>query len=152
MIETLAIMYTISQDILQNHSNIFWKVYLVIFTLIFITAVTLVKYWLVFTIPYSESILNHQILPLGDGFLFMTLRFPLFVYECRTWFFTTYSLVRKIRQSTNIASKIFWETVALLRRKLRWKVTDRYCIKVAIIYRQEERKEIPDFKEIIQKS
>ena len=36
----------------------------------------------------------------------MTLRFPLFIYGCHTWFFTTYFLVRKIRQSTNIASKI----------------------------------------------
>ena len=30
----------------------FWKVYLVIFTLIFSTAVTLVKYWLVFAMSY----------------------------------------------------------------------------------------------------
>ena len=32
---TLAIMYTVLQNVILNHSNIFWKVYLAIFTLIF---------------------------------------------------------------------------------------------------------------------
>ena len=38
---TLVIMYTILQNVLPNHSKIFWKVYLAIFLLIFITAVIL---------------------------------------------------------------------------------------------------------------
>ena len=38
---TLVIMYTISQNVLPNHSKNFWKVYLAIFALILITAVIL---------------------------------------------------------------------------------------------------------------